>query len=98
MNHRKAGFWGNGMACWAVPEERVDEIGPRLAALAEVSHCYERATNPEWPHNMFAMIHGRAHEDCERIAGQVSDELGLDAPLLLFSTREFKKERVRYLA
>jgi DNA-binding Lrp family transcriptional regulator len=98
VNHRKAGFSGNGMACWIVPEERVDEVGPGLAALPEVSHCYERATNPEWRHNIFAMIHGRVHEDCERIAGQASEDLGLDAPMVLFSTREFKKERVRYLA
>lgn len=97
VNHRRAGFQGNGMACWIVPPERVSDIGPKLAALPEVSHCYERATNPQWRHNVFAMIHGRAREDCAGIARAASRELGLDEPMVLFSTREFKKERVRYL-
>lgn len=96
INHRQAGFEGNGMACWAVAAEAVDDAGRRLAALAEVSHCYERKTNPDWPYNLFAMIHGRTPEDCRRIAAAAAADIGLGEPQILFSTREFKKTRVRY--
>ncbi len=96
INHRQAGFEGNGMACWTVAAEAVDDAGRRLAALPEVSHCYERRTNPDWPYNLFAMIHGRTPEDCRRTAADAAAEIGLGEPQILFSTREFKKTRVRY--
>ncbi len=96
VNHRQAGFEGNGMACWTVATDRVDDAGRHLAALAEVSHCYERKTNPDWPYNLFAMMHGKTPEDCRRIAAAAAADIGLDEPQILFSTREFKKTRVRY--
>lgn len=98
INHRKAGFEGNGMVCWAVPSELVDTAGQKLAALPEVSHCYERETNPDWQYNIFAMIHGRTRETCRQIADQASENIGLGEYEVLFSTREFKKVRVKYLA
>ena len=63
----------------------------------EVSHCYERKTNPIWPYNLFAMIHGHTRESCREIARKAADETGLTDYVLLFSTREFKKTRVKYL-
>jgi len=98
INHRKAGFKGNGMVCWDVPSELVDTAGHKLAALPEVSHCYERETNPDWKYNIFAMMHGRTKEACHRIADQASENIGLGEYEVLFSTREFKKARVKYLA
>ncbi len=97
INHRRVGFAANGMACWAVPEEAVDGIARKLTALKEVSHCYERQTNPLWKYNMFAMIHGLAEEECRHIADKVAAETGLTDYILLFSTRELKKTRVKYL-
>ena len=96
VNHRQVGFVANGMACWAVPKEKIEIAGQRLASLQEVSHCYERRTNPLWRHNLFAMIHGQAREDCQRVADKMSAELGLADGMLLFSTREFKKTRLKY--
>lgn len=98
VNHRRAGFEGNGMACWVVPPGRVLAVGQGLASLPEVSHCYERETNPLWRHNMFAMIHGRSRQACQRVAARATRQMGLAEPIVLFSTKEFKKERVRYLA
>ncbi len=96
VNHRQVGFTANGMTCWAVPEEKVDAAGERLASLREVSHCYERRTNALWKYNLFAMIHGHTREACQQIADKVSVEMGLGDGLLLFSTREFKKTRLKY--
>ncbi len=97
INHRRVGFAANGMACWVVPQEAVQNIGRKLASLREVSHCYERQTNPLWKYNMFAMIHGLTEEDCRQIADRVAAETGLTDYILLFSTRELKKTRVKYL-
>ncbi|MEE8413864.1 MAG: hypothetical protein V3R96_04870 [Dehalococcoidales bacterium] len=97
INHRKVGFAANAMACWVVPEEQVDNIGRKLAALKEVSHCYERKTNPYWKHNLFAMIHQQTREECQQIAAKVAAETGLTDYMLLYSTREMKKTRVKYI-
>jgi DNA-binding Lrp family transcriptional regulator len=96
VNHRGAGFAANAMTCWAAPPEKVEVIAKKLVPLRQVSHCYERKTRPEWHYNLFAMIHGRTKEQCQRIADKVSSETGLTDYVSLFSTREFKKTRVIY--
>ncbi|MDZ4231095.1 MAG: hypothetical protein U1B77_04680, partial [Dehalococcoidales bacterium] len=96
INHKRAGFKANAMTCWMAPPEIVDAAGEKLAALREVSHCYERQTNPLWHHNLFAMIHHDSAEGCRQIADRVAAETGLGDCIMLFSTREFKKVRVRY--
>ena len=97
VNHRKAGFTANAMTCWAAPPEKVVAAGQKLASLREVSHCYERKTNPLWRYNLFAMIHAHTEEACREIADKVSAQTGLTDYVMLFSTREFKKTRVKYL-
>jgi DNA-binding Lrp family transcriptional regulator len=85
------------MACWIVSPDMVAAAGQKLAAIRQVSHCYERKTNPLWPYNLFAMIHGHTRDICEDIVSQVSNEAGLKNHVLLYSTREFKKTRVKYI-
>lgn len=97
VNHRRAGFKANAMACWAVPSDTVNIAGQKLAAFREVSHCYERKTNPLWQYNLFAMIHGHSREICQEIADTVSRNTGLTEYVLLYSTKEFKKTRIKYL-
>lgn len=97
VNHRRVGFKANAMACWIAPPDMVDAAGRKLALLREVSHCYERKTNPLWRYNLFAMFHSHTKEACREIVSRVSDEIGLGDYVLLFSTKEFKKERVKYL-
>ncbi len=96
LNHRKAGFTANGMACWEVPAEKVDTVGKSLASRREVSHCYERETNRLWKYNLFAMIHGQAIETCRKIAADATADNSLADCVMLFSTREFKKQRIKY--
>ncbi len=97
VNHRKAGFKANAMTCWITPPDMVDAAGQRLASLREVSHCYERETNPLWQYNLFAMIHSHTKKACQSIVSDVSQKIGLMDYVLLFSTKEFKKTRVKYL-
>ena len=97
VNHVKTGFQANAMTCWVAPPEVVDSAGRQIASLPEVSHCHERKTNSHWPRNLFAMIHGYTKEECHTVASRVAAETGLEDYLMLFSTREFKKTRVKYL-
>ena len=96
LRHQEAGFLSNGMACWVVPEERIEEVGQVLAASPRVSHCYWRPTYPDWPYPLFAMVHARNREQCESIVAGLSQETGITEYLILFSTKEYKKERVKY--
>ncbi|GBC73070.1 hypothetical protein HRbin04_00466 [archaeon HR04] len=96
LRHRNAGFIANGMIVWIVPEARIDEVGTLLASFPQVTHCYRRPTYPDWPYNLYSMIHARSREVCEGIAREFAAHVGINDYRILFSTREFKKERVRY--
>ncbi len=96
LRHREAGFLANAMGVWIVPEERIEEVGRKMAAFRAVTHCYQRPTYPDWPYNIFTMIHARTKEECESIIKAISKETGIKDYRALFSTREFKKQRVRY--
>lgn len=99
LNHRTAGFGANGMAVWKVPEDAVDEMGPRMAAFNAVSHCYRRPVYPDWPYNLFSMVHARSMEACEEAIAAIAEDTGLTDPddrAVLYSTHEFKKIRLEY--
>jgi DNA-binding Lrp family transcriptional regulator len=96
LRHRDAGFVANGMIVWKVPEDRIDEAGMKLAEFPQVSHCYRRPVYQDWPYNLFSMVHARTDEACKRMAVEMSKHIGITDYRVLFSLREFKKERVKY--
>ena len=96
LRHREAGFIANGMVVWHVPDNKIDEVGFKLAAFPQVSHCYRRPVYPDWRFNLFSMIHARTLRGAEKIAAEMSETVGIRDYQILFSSREFKKERVKY--
>jgi DNA-binding Lrp family transcriptional regulator len=96
LYHRKAGFRANAMGVWRVPEERVEDAGNMFAQYQAVSHCYQRPVYEDWPYALFSMVHGRSVEECEAVLNAMSEESGLTDYVSLYSTREYKKTRVRY--
>jgi siroheme decarboxylase len=96
LYHRRAGFRANGMGVWAVPEDDVVEIGEEMASFQNVSHCYRRPTYPDWPYNVFTMVHGTSVEQCEEILGAISRKTGVTEYISLYSTREYKKTRLLF--
>jgi len=96
LRHREAGFVANGMVVWHIPDNKVDEVGFRLAAFPQVSHCYRRPVYPDWRFNLFSMVHARTLQAAEKIAAEMSETVGINDYQILFSSREFKKERVKY--
>jgi DNA-binding Lrp family transcriptional regulator len=94
--HRRAGFSANGMGVWKVPEERILELGPRMAAYRGISHCYQRPTYADWPYSVFTMAHGRSKEECDAILDTIAADTGIDERRTLYSSTEFKKIRLLY--
>ena len=96
LHHRRAGFLANAMVVWKVPPERSQEVGEIMADSPHVTHCYERPTYDDWPFSHYTMIHATTREECELIAVQIGEATGISDRQLVFSTREYKKTRVRY--
>ncbi len=97
-NHYALGYRGNGMTVWDVPDEQVQELGQKVGDLAFVSHCYQRPRfMPDWPYNLFAMVHARDRDEAMKLVVQIAELLG-EANRghdVLFSTRILKKTGVR---
>jgi DNA-binding Lrp family transcriptional regulator len=94
--HRRAGFSANGMGVWKVPEPRIAELGPRMAAVRGISHCYQRPTYEDWPYSVFTMAHGRSKEECDAILDSIAADTGIDERATLYSSTEYKKVRLLY--
>ena len=97
-NHYALGMTANGMSVWDVDDTAVAELGQRVGNLDFVSHCYERPRAlPQWPYNLFAMIHGTSRDQVEALRTEVAAILG-DACRsndILYSTRILKKTGLR---
>lgn len=96
LRHQKAGFTANAMGVWQVPADRVEETGKLMAEFTQVSHCYERPALPDWPYNLFTMIHGRSTDECRQVMSRIADKTGIRDYSMLFSIKELKKCSMRY--
>ena len=96
LRHRLAGFHGNGMGAWNVPPERLEELGKFFAAQAAVTHCYQRPQYPDWPYNLFTMVHARTVAECGEIIAALARQAKVDQYAVLYSHKEYKKTRLRY--
>lgn len=96
LRHREAGFVANGMIVWKVQPERIEEVGAKLGAFPQISHCYERPVYQDWPYNVFSMVHCKSFDDAEAVAKEIQKHVDVAEYKILFSSREFKKTRVEY--
>ena len=101
-NHYALGYTENGMTVWNVPDGLIDTVGPAVASLPFVTHCYQRPRHEGvWPYNFFAMTHGRSESESDRRIQQVREtmaehwDVGDDDWDSLFSTQILKKTGIR---
>jgi DNA-binding Lrp family transcriptional regulator len=97
-NHYALGYKANGMSVWDIRDDRLQEAGRKIGALDFVSHAYHRPRHlPEWPFNLFAMVHGRTRDEVEDKVTQMAGLLGADARAhrILYSKRILKKTGLR---
>ncbi len=97
-NHYALGYSANGMSVWDVNDEHVGRLGRVIGELPFVTHCYERVRHPpQWPYNLFAMVHARTRDEVEDKVAHIAAILGdaARAHAVLYSTRILKKTGLR---
>lgn len=97
-DHYALGLTANGMSVWDVDDARASELGAAVGALDFVSHCYLRPRAlPDWPYNLFAMIHGQDRDEVEAKRKVIAGVLGnaCRSQDILYSTRILKKTGMR---
>lgn len=97
-NHYALGYKANAMTVWDVADSALEEVGRRVGALPFVSHCYRRPRRlPEWPYNLFAMVHGKDRGETEKKVAEIRALLGKASRSheILYSTRILKKTGLR---
>lgn len=98
VRHHELGYRANAMVVFDLPDTKVDRIGQRLAAEPGVTLCYRRTRSlPDWPYNLYCMVHGRSREDAQPVIERLAAIVGVPATSL-FSTRRFKQCGARYFA
>ena len=100
VKHRALGYRANAMTVWNVPDDRVRAAGQALAKLPFVTLAYRRPRRlPDWPYNLFCMIHGRDRARVEARVDALRRRLTLTTyPFaLLFSLTRFKQRGARYV-
>ncbi len=99
VRHRELGYRANAMVVWDVPDGQVEEVGRALGAQPWVTLCYQRARHlPQWPYNLYCMVHGRRRDEVRETVRRMAVELGLTGipRRLLFSVRRFKQRGGHY--
>ena len=84
------------MVAWKVEEDRIEDVGKKMAGFKQVSHCYRRNPSDTWPYNLYTMVHATDEASCIDTARQMSEAAGVDTYTLLFSRRELKKTSMKY--
>jgi len=100
VKHRKLGYNANAMVVWNIDSEKVDAIAAKLAKREEVSLCYRRPRRlPDWPYNLFCMIHGTDKDFVLQQIEDITKELSLSSieKDILFSYKAYKQKGASYL-
>lgn len=98
LRHQEAGYECNVMVAWHIPPEKdINSIAEIMVQRPEITHCYKRKSHPpEWPFNLYTMVHGLSELDCKNIILELQNKTGLHEYELLFSDRELKKTSMQY--
>lgn len=96
LRHRRIGYQANALCVWQVCQDRIDDVGNLFAGMTEVTHCYERESYPDWPYNLYTMIHAMTREACEKHIRAMSELSQAENYLIFYSTQELKKTTMRY--
>lgn len=104
-NHYAIGYAANGMSVWEIDPAVIDAVGARVGALDFVTHCYRRPQHlPDWPYNLFAMVHGASRDEALAHVAEIAALIGREFPgalgrhEVLFSAAILKKTGLRISA
>jgi DNA-binding Lrp family transcriptional regulator len=95
LKHDLAGFTTNAMVVFEIEDSECDIAGSALAEFTFISHCYRRATYPDWPYNVYAMVHANSKSDFEYKLSLITQKIMSKAMIVLYSVKEYKKSSFR---
>lgn len=99
VRHKELGYTANGMVVWNIPDNRVEELGICIGKYDCVTLSYRRPRRlPDWPYNLFTMVHGSSREEVSQKVEDIVETCGLQniEHTILFSTRRFKQRGASY--
>jgi len=94
--HRQLGFTENVLCVWQVPDDQLSSFADHVRNISHITHCYRRRTWPDWPWQVYTMIHGKSLSDCRAIIEQLQQAFPQARYLPMRTVKEFKKSRVNY--
>jgi siroheme decarboxylase len=94
--HRKMGLAENILCLWQMPEDRMESFTQKVLQIPHITHCYRRTTCPDWPWQIYTMIHGPTLDHCQKIIADLNIHVPQATPLPLRTIKEYKKSRVLY--
>ena len=97
VNHFKAGLGAGAMVVWQVEPQHVKQAGETLVRFKEVSHCYERSIDRNWPYNLYTMIHAENPDDIDDIVKRMGQACGVEKYRILITEKELKKTPPTYV-
>ena len=97
LQHRIAGFHGNALCCWNVPESRLQEVINQLTVNTHISHVYLRQPHARWPYNLYTVFHSHTREACLEWVQETAKALDIHDFQPLFSRRNWKRSQLLLL-
>ncbi|MBF0618536.1 MAG: Lrp/AsnC family transcriptional regulator [Candidatus Omnitrophica bacterium] len=89
--HFKMGYSANALVVWRVDEAQLEDAGKIFSAFTAVTHCYARQAYPEWPYNLYTMVHAKSKKQCQMIIREMSQKSRVGEYKVLSTLKEFKK-------
>jgi DNA-binding Lrp family transcriptional regulator len=99
VRHHELGYRANAMTVWDIDDDKISELGACMGGFDFVTLCYRRPRRlPEWPYNLFTMIHGKDREHVLSNIELLVNQCGLNSVQheVLFSTKRFKQRGAIY--
>jgi DNA-binding Lrp family transcriptional regulator len=92
----KIGYTENALVVWQVKDEQMEEVGTAISQYKEITHCYERECPPDWPYNLFTMMHASSKEQLSELIEEIKNNFGLTNYKIYKTQKEYKKSTMRY--
>ncbi len=96
LRPHRAGYKINAMLVWNMPDDDARSAGRALAEMKCVTHCYLRARDKDWRYNLYAMTHFKTEDELEQFTKKMCSSLGMGAPEILKTVKEWKKTRIEF--
>ncbi len=99
VRHHELGYGANAMLVHDIPDEAIGQLGELLSREPGITLCYQRPRAlPDWPYNLFCMIHGKVRDDVQAKIEELRQRLNLTdySHDILFSLTRFKQNGARY--